>query len=450
MTGVIAKQSACVGTKMSKEAKNKMSTNQLPTETKGTFSSFTSAFKIHYATFIGLYGGWVFDAMDATIYAYAVPGIIQELKISFAEAFSVVSIFFLCAAIGGVFMGSICDKIGRKSTVLLSVGLYGIFNFMCGTAHSLNELYLYRALVGFSLGGLWPAMMSLIAEIWPAKSRGTAIGLMQGGWSVGMFCSAAFAYFLIPAFGWRGMFYATAVPSIIAFSSILFFVKESPVWLESKRINKQITDTGGSVTNPLLLLFNKRNLRTVILGLGISAFGQFGWWALFTFLPTYMDRTLGLGITKGAEFMLWVSIGAYAGYIMFGYWADVYGRRVMFAAFTTAMAIMIPIFIWTVSNGGTAYLPIVAIVLGFSTGYYGGYGSLYSEQFSTDVRATASSFCLNMGRLANFAGPLLIPWLIPRVGFGMAMGVASLALVLAAIVVMQLKETKGKEITARD
>jgi dipeptide/tripeptide permease len=55
-----------------------------------------------------------------------------------------------------------------------------------------------------------------------------------------------------------------------------------------------------------------------------------------------------------------------------------------------------------------------------------------------------------MGRLANFAGPLLIPWLIPRVGFGMAMGVASLALVLAAIVVMQLKETKGKEITARD
>ena len=399
---------------------------------------------------MGLYGGWVFDAMDATMYAYAVPGIIKDLKITFAEAFSVVSIFFLCAAIGGVFMGSVCDKIGRKPTVLLSVGLYGIFNCLCGTASSLQELYIYRALVGFSLGGLWPAMMSLIAEIWPAKSRGTAIGLMQGGWSIGMFCSAAFAYFLIPAFGWRGMFYATAIPSIIAFSTILFFVKESPIWQESRKIRKDITDTGGSVANPLLLLFNKKNFRTVILGLGISAFGQFGWWALFTFLPTYMDRTLGLGITKGAEFMLWVSVGAYGGYIMFGYWADVYGRRIMFATFTVAMAIMIPIFIWTVSNGGTAFLPIVAVVLGFSTGYYGGYGSLYAEQFSTDIRATASSFCLNMGRLANFVGPLLIPWLIPRVGFSMAMGVASLALILAAIVVMLLKETRGKEITARD
>jgi MFS family permease len=163
-----------------------------------------------------------------------------------------------------------------------------------------------------------------------------------------------------------------------------------------------------------------------------------------------MDRTLGLGITKGAEFMLWVSVGAYAGYVMFGYWADVYGRRIMFASFTSAMAIMIPIFIWAVSNGGTTILPIVAVVLGFSTGYYGGYGSLYSEQFSTDIRATATSFCLNTGRLANFAGPLLIPWLIPKVGFNLAMGVASLALLLAAIVVMMLKETKGKEITARD
>ena len=416
---------------------------------ESTITSFVGAMKIHYPTYLGLLSGWIFDAMDATIYAYAVPGIIRDMKVSFAEAFSVVSVFFLCAAIGGVFIGVVCDKIGRKPTVLISVGLYGVFNFLCGTASSLNELYIYRALVGLSLGGLWPALMSLLGEMWPAKSRGMAIGTMQAGWSIGMFVSAAFAFYLIPLYGWRGMFYATAVPSFLSFFIILFFVKESPIWLENKQIKKVAVQTSEAVM-PLLQLFNKQNIRTVALGFGISAFGQFGWWALFTFLPTYMDRTLQLGITKGAEFMIWTSIGALIGYVIYGYLSDIYGRRIMFAIFTVGMAIIIPIFIFTVSHGGVAYLPIVALVLGFSTGYYGGYGAIYAEQFSTDIRATGSSFCLNTGRLANFVGPLLIPVLIPLIGFNMAMGIASLALVIAAILVMMMKETKGKDITAQD
>lgn len=411
--------------------------------------NFLQALKIHYPTFLSLMGGWIFDALDATIYAYAVPGIIADLKVTFAEAFSVVSVFFLCAAIGGVFMGNIGDKIGRKPTVMLSVALYGIFNFLCGSAHSLNELYLYRGLVGLSLGGLWPATMSLVSEIWPAKSRGAAIGTLHSGWSVGMFISAAFAFYLIPAFGWRGMFYATIVPAALAFFALLFFAQESPIWQEIKKKKQQLPQAG-SDTMPLVKLFTKRYFKTAMLGLGISAFGQFGWWALFTFLPIYMDRTLGLGITKGAEFMIWTSIGALAGYISLGFLSDIYGRRITFAAFTISMAIMIPVFIYTVNVSGLNYLPFVALVLGFSTGYYGGYGALYAELFSTEVRATAIAFCQNTGRLANFIGPLLIPFLIPRIGFNLSMGVASFALVIAAVIVMFLRETKGIEITSQD
>ena len=64
--------------------------------------SFGGALKLHYATFFSLMGGWMFDALDATIYAYAVPGIMADMKVSLAKAFSVVSVFFLCAAVGGV------------------------------------------------------------------------------------------------------------------------------------------------------------------------------------------------------------------------------------------------------------------------------------------------------------------------------------------------------------
>ena len=419
------------------------------TSAKVPAESFGGALKLHYATFFSLMGGWMFDALDATIYAYAVPGIMADMKVSLAKAFSVVSVFFLCAAIGGVLIGSLSDRIGRKPTVMLSIGLYGVFNFLCGTAHSIPALYFYRGLVGLSLGGLWPATMSLLSEIWPAKTRGTAVGILHSGWSIGMFMSAAFAYYLIPIYGWRGMFYATIVPAAIAFFALAFFTKESSVWQENRRLKRQAPPTAGD-TMPLLKLLSKKYFKTAMLGLGVSAFGQFGWWVLFTFLPTYMDRTLKLGITKGAEFMIWTSIGALAGYCSFGYLSDRYGRRIVFACFCIGMALMIPVFIIAVTQSGLAYLPFVGLVLGYSTGYYGGYGALYAEMFATDIRATGISFCQNMGRLAIFAGPLLVPYLIPRIGFKLSIGVASLSLVIAAGIVMLLRETKGIEITAQD
>ena len=49
--------------------------------------------------------------------------------------------------------------------------------------------------------------------------------------------------------------------------------------------------------------------------------------------------------------------------------------------------------IYTVSSSGLAYLPVVALALGYSTGYYGGYGALYAELFSTKIRSTGIVFC---------------------------------------------------------
>ncbi|WP_325533714.1 MFS transporter [Sporomusa sp.] len=413
------------------------------------FSSFFGAFKVHGVTLMGLFGAWLFDAMDATIYAYAVPSIIKDLNVTMAQAFSVVSVFLAATAIGGIVIASLSDKIGRKPTVLLSIFLYGTANLLTGTASSLNELYIYRGLVGFGLGGLWPAAMALVSEIWPAKSRGVAVGTLQTGWTFGLLAAAVFAYTLIPLYGWRGMFYATIIPTVLVFIGVLFFVKESSIWLERKKMQaSQPVNT--TTAMPLVQLFNAQNLRNTLLGLGVSSFGMYGWWTLFTFLPTYIDKTLNLGITKGAEFMIWTSIGAFCGYLMFGLLADRYGRRPIFAAFFVAMALIIPLFIYTVTNSGLAYLPLVGIILGYFTGYYSGYGALFSELYTTEVRATGTGFCYNGGRAVVFVGPIIITYLIPKVGFSMAIGTASLAFIVAAALVLMMKETKGTEITANN
>ncbi|NVO15320.1 MAG: MFS transporter [Rhodoplanes sp.] len=413
------------------------------------FASFRAAFKVDGLLLMGLFAAWLFDAMDATIYAYAVPSIIKDLNVTMAEAFSVVSVFLASTAIGGIVIASIGDKIGRKPTVLLSVVLYGVFNFLCGTAESLTELSIYRGLVGFGLGGLWPAAMALVSEVWPAKSRGMAVGVLQTGWTFGLLTAAMFAFTIIPSHGWRWMFYATVVPVVITFFLVLFCVKESPVWKAKRQEQKAQPRASGNAI-PLVALFNKKNLRNTLLGLGVSIFGMYGWWTLFTFLPTYIDKTLNVGITKGAEFMIWTSIGAFFGYLLFGAFADRVGRRPTFAVFFVAMGIMITVFIYTVTSTGLTYLPLVGIALGFFTGYYSGYGALFSELYSTDVRATGAGFLYNGGRAAVFVGPMIITYLIPKVGFSLAINSAALAFVVAAVFVLLMKETKGIEIATLD
>jgi MFS family permease len=410
-------------------------------------SNFGTAFKDHGTTLAGLFTAWTFDAMDATVYAYAVPSIMKDLKVSMGEAFSVVSVFLICTAVGGLLLGNLGDKIGRKPTVLLSIALYGLFTFMCGRAATIGELRLYRGLVGFGLGGLWPAAMALISELWPAKSRGAAVGTLQTGWTIGLLLAALFAYALIPLYGWRGMFYATLIPVAIAFFTALIFVKESPIWLERRKQEKAASKSNAI---PLVLLFNHENIRNTFLGLGVSVFGMYGWWTLFTFLPTYIDKTLNVGITKGAMFMAWTSLGAFVGYLLFGVLADRYGRRPMFTAFFAGMAVMISVFIYSVRTSGLAYFPIVGIVLGFFTGYYSGYGALFSELYSTNMRATGAGLLINFGRAAVFVGPMIVTYLIPRVGFSLAMNSAALAFVVAAVFILLMKETRGIEITSLD
>jgi MFS family permease len=409
--------------------------------------NFGAAFKDHGKTLSGLFTAWTFDAMDATVYAYAVPSIMKDLEVSMGEAFSVVSVFLICTAVGGLFLGNLGDKIGRRPTILLSILLYGFFTFMCGRATGIGELRLYRGLVGFGLGGLWPAAMALISELWPAKSRGAAVATLQTGWTIGLLLAALFAYTIIPVYGWRGMFYATLIPVAIAFFTALLFVKESPIWLERK---KQQAMASKSTAIPLVQLFNHENIRNTFLGLGVSIFGMYGWWTLFTFLPTYIDKTLNVGITKGALFMVWTSLGAFVGYLLFGVLADRYGRRPAFTAFFAGMAVMISVFIYSVRTSGLAYFPIVGIALGFCTGYYSGYGALFSELYATNMRATGAGLLINIGRAAVFVGPIIVTYLIPRVGFSLAMNSAALAFVIAAVFILLMKETRGIEITSLD
>lgn len=252
--------------------------------------------------------------------------------------------------------------------ILLSLAAFGLFNALVGYVHTLWLVGLLRAAVGFTVGGLWSAAASLVSETWPSQGRATAVAAMQTGWSVGSLLAALFAFTLLPRIGWQGLFATAAMPALAVMFFATFFVSESPLWL---RLRLERDASGGGWTQ----LFAPVHRSTTLLGLLVSACGMYGFWILTTFLPSYLDATLQVGMARSATFLVWLGVGGSAGYLGFGLLADRFGRRRTFLGFFLGMALMVPLYTWLVSRWGVTFLAPATFVLGFLTGYFSGYGS---------------------------------------------------------------------------
>jgi predicted MFS family arabinose efflux permease len=421
-------------------------------------ASSTFSVRQQYLTLTGSWLGWLFDALDAGIFGFVMLAIAHTFGVKMGDVVSTVAWFLLATGIGGYFLGNISDKIGRKKTILVSVLAYGTGTLLCGFAHSLFELNVYRFIVGVAVGGLWSAAASLICEVWKPEGRAKAIAFMQTGWSGGNLLAAVFAWNLLDPGNpgaWRNLFIYASIPAYATFLFVLFYVKESPVWVANRDYMKQHASKG-----KLLEIFAPEFRRSVLLALSISVLGMLGYWVVFTFTPAFLQSTLKVRIDQAPVFLVWTGIGAMLGYVVYGYLAEKIGRRISFAIFFLGMTIMVPVFTFgagamPLTDGKLAFtmhnvvmLGVLAALLGFFTGYFSGFGAWYSELFPTSIRSTASGFCFNFGRVGAIAGIKLVPVLIPLIGFTATISMAALAYFAAALMVFTLKETKGTVLTS--
>lgn len=412
-----------------------------------------------YTILGGAWGAWLFDAMDAGIFSFVMLAIAHSFHTQLSSVIGTMAWFLLATGVGGYLLGNISDYIGRKPTILISVFIYGIGTVLCGSAHSLGQLNVYRFIVGIAVGGLWSGAASLVSEVWKPEGRARALAVLQTGWSGGNLLAAIFAWNVLAgnhtAGAWRELFYISSIPALIVFLYCIFFVKESPVWTENKEFIRK-----NAKSQNLFEIFKPQYLRQTLFALLISVLAMIGYWMIMTFAPTFLTKILHINIGQAPIFLVWTGIGGIIGYLVYGQLAEKIGRRHSFAAFFFFMVIMVPIFTYTVSHmplthgklvlsgGNVVTLGVVSALMGFGTGYFSGFGAWYSELFPTSIRSTASGFCFNFGRVGAIFGILAAPHLIKSFGFSLTISIAAIAYLLAGILVYTLRETKGTAITS--
>ncbi|MCM2270287.1 MAG: MFS transporter [Thermoanaerobaculia bacterium] len=407
---------------------------------------------------VAAFAGWTLDAMDFVLYLLAIPALRAEFGLDARQAGLLATVALLSSAVGGVVFGRVADRFGRTRALAITVLVFSFASLGSATAQSAFQLVLWRTLLGLGLGGEWSAGAVLVAESVPAAHRGKAIGLMQSGWAIGYLLATLAAALILPAFGWRALFAFGVAPALLVVW-IRRRLEEPAVFLGRDgappartgavevRVVPAVELSAWALARPPLLA------RTVI-ATTLSAAVMFGYWGLFTWIPSFLAAPAaqggaGLGLVRSAGWIVPMQIGAFLGYLSFGYAADRFGRRRSFALYLVAAAALV------LAYGALVRTPWALLALGPALGFFGhGYFSLFGAQlaelFPTALRGTAQGLCYNAGRALSAFAPATIGALADARGLAAALGVTSAFFVAGALLVRLLPETRGVDLAELD
>ncbi|MET0211559.1 MAG: MFS transporter [Vicinamibacterales bacterium] len=394
--------------------------------------------------------GWMLDAMDFMLYAMAIGQLRTYFGFNDATAGMLGTITLVMSGVGGVIFGYIADRVGRARALVATILFFSIASLGAATSQSVMQLLMWRALLGIGMGGEWASGAVLISETWPAAHRNKAISIMQSGWAIGYIAAALMAALVLGAPGagpsaWRWLFVVGVLPALFT------------LWIRRNVPEPEAWKTRGAKSrlgNPFKVIFGRSLIRRTVLIILLGTAVQFAYWGIFFWLPAFLARPVsqggaGMGVVGSLAWIIPVQIGAYLGYLTFGFIADRFGRRRTFILFMLAAALLVPIY------GQMARNPTILMLLGpvlgyFGHGYFSVFGSFIAELYPTAIRATAQGTSYNIGRMAGAVAPYTIGAVatLPGIGIGLALGVTSAFFLLGAALILTLPDRSGQELEA--
>src|SRR6266481_3289427 len=150
--------------------------------------------------------------IDVTIVNVALPSLVRELGATTTNLQWVVDAYTLVFAALILAAGSLGDRVGRKGVLLVGLAVFGVGSLAGALGTTANQLIAARALMGLGAAGIFPATLSLIANVFTERAErakaiglwgattgvGVATGPIVGGWLLGHFWWGSVFLFMVP------------------------------------------------------------------------------------------------------------------------------------------------------------------------------------------------------------------------------------------------------------
>jgi MFS family permease len=261
------------------------------------------------------------------------------------------------------------------------------------------------------------------------------------GWGAAVLLYAAMFSWLPADIAWRVMFAIGLLPALL-----VVYVRRN--MQEPPKAKPAPTVSRVPMWQQVTQVFSPRVLKTTLLGalLGTGAHG--GYYALMTWLPTFLSKERHLSV---------LSTGGYLAVVIFAFWCgcmasaqllDRIGRRKNIALFALCCVLTVTVY---------TFVPLTdsqMLVLGFPLGFFAAgipasLGALFNELYPAEMRGAGVGFCYNFGRIASAAFPVLVGYMSQSMPLGEAIGIdAAIAYGIAMLTVLFLPETKGRALAA--
>jgi MFS family permease len=403
---------------------------------------------MEWKAFFATFGGWTLGAMNWMIVALVMPLLMKEWKLDLASVGLIGGADLIGAFVSSFIWGPVADRLGRVKGLCATILGYSILTALCGVAQNYTQMFVLRIACGVFLGGEWAMGATLLNEYWPSRRRARAMSAAQSGWPVGFGLASLLFALIVPAFGWRALFFVGIFPVLLVLY-IMKYVPEPEVWVKfdgerhgiksSIRAGQEVTvKQKERLEFPLKMLFRgdliRRTLTCTLIMICVSlAFRGAGTW-----LPTYLATTKGLSVAHTGIYMFWLNAGAFVGYYVFGWVGDKRGRRLALGLGFAGSAIVVLIYVNL--NSPAAFFwcgPILGFVY---NGFYGQFGVVFTELFPVFCRATAANFAFNVGRGLGFFGPVLIGAFAKQYGLGAGIGATSALYMMALLALLAMPD----------
>lgn len=426
--------------------------------------------------------GWVFDIFEGQIFVAsmrdAMPALLgvaaDDPAVSSWNDWAFAS-FLLGGAFGGVLFGMLSDRIGRSTTMIVTILFYSAFTCITALAQAPWQMVGLRFLVAMGVGGEWAVASAMVAEVMPERSRPVMSSIFHASSVFGTLLAAAAGAFVVgnPALGdsaWRWGFALGALPALLTVW-VRWKLREPDQWIKARELAQQ---GKAQPTGRISELFSGANLRSTLVGVSLSSIGLVTFWGGHIYGKNALLRdaqrqaldTENVAADaspaekqaalrkhnneiKNAEMLSMVlnTIGGGLGLVLFGTISNRLGRKGAFIFYHAVAFVMVLILfqVLIARQAPALWIALTLPVFGFFTlGMHAGYAVYFPELYPTRLRGTGAGFCFNMGRLATAAG-FVVFGLFPVTPESKALLLAPLYLV-GVVIVFFARETRGEEL----
>ncbi len=251
---------------------------------------------VYIAASFAALGGLLFG-YDTGVISGALIFIKREFGLTTVAEEIVVSGVLLGATLGAIVGGKAADLFGRRRVLLVTAAIFGIGALASAMAPSPTVLIVSRVVLGLAIGLASTNVPVYLSEVAPPHARGWVVSLFQLAVTVGIVVAYLTDYAFAGVEGWRWMLGLAVAPALI-FGTGMFFLPETPRWLEIEEIKASLAQQteGGHWTDLL-----RRHVRpALVVGLGLAVFQQITGINTVIYYAPKILQTAGFNSASGA------------------------------------------------------------------------------------------------------------------------------------------------------